>query len=351
MYLVLRIVTFNDAYYGEDHPDQCIDSPESWQLWPSAYSREVWYYNVALAEEAIEKFHPNEIQFDYVRFPEEAFAMSDAGNTDFKNEYDEEKAEAVQNFLFYACDRIHSHGVYVSADVFAECANDYVTAYGQYFPAISNVVDCISAMPYTDHFGRAVDTWTYPYSLLYTWGQNAAARQTEIETPALVRTWLTGYNVPFWDPVVNIDADYVINEAQAIYNAGLMNGFLLWNGGSNYWNYANIGYAWGYDYVSNIPEDLPPAEGNTDDGGEDAAEDNTENYDSENDVGEGVGDDTAIDADMADDDMSADDTGNDDIANDDTGDDDTGNSDLSDNTDMGDTDMGDNPAGIDQLYI
>ena len=42
----------------------------------------------------------NEIQFDYVRFPEDAYNMSIKGNSDFKNKYDEEKAEAVQNFLF-----------------------------------------------------------------------------------------------------------------------------------------------------------------------------------------------------------------------------------------------------------
>ena len=257
MYLILRIVTFNDPLYAEDHPDECIDSPESSQLWPSAYNRNVWYYNVALAEEAIDKFHPNEIQFDYVRFPEETFAMSDAGNADFKNEYDEEKAEAVQNFLFYACDRIHSHNVYVSADVFAECANEYVTAYGQYYPAVSNVVDVISAMPYPDHFERNIDTWTDPYDLLLTWSRKAAERQTEIETPALSRTWLCGYSVPFWSPSVTCDSEYIFREASAIYSGGLRDGFLLWNGGSNYQTYAAIGYAWGYDYSSEFPVIIP----------------------------------------------------------------------------------------------
>ena len=53
----------------------------------------------------------NEIQFDYVRFPEDAYNMSIKGNSDFKNKYDEEKAEAVQNFLFYATDQIHKEGL------------------------------------------------------------------------------------------------------------------------------------------------------------------------------------------------------------------------------------------------
>ena len=72
----------------------------------------------------------------------------------------------------YACDRLHDAGVYVSADVFGECAEAYVTAYGQYWPAISNVVDAISAMPYPDHYGASGDwlPWEHPYEtcLLYT---------------------------------------------------------------------------------------------------------------------------------------------------------------------------------------
>ena len=49
-----------------------------------------------------------------MRFPEDAYNMSIKGNSDFKNKYDEEKAEAVQNFLFYATDQIHKVGAYLS---------------------------------------------------------------------------------------------------------------------------------------------------------------------------------------------------------------------------------------------
>ena len=107
IYVVGRIVVFNDVHYGKDHPEDCITSSASSRLWPSAYSRGAWEYNVELAKEAIRTMGFNEIQFDYVRFPEDAYNMSVKGNTDFKNKYDEEKAEAVQNFLFYAVDQIH----------------------------------------------------------------------------------------------------------------------------------------------------------------------------------------------------------------------------------------------------
>ena len=86
---------------------------------------------------------------------------------------DEEKAETVQNFLFYASDQIHKTGAYLSVDVFGECSGEYVTAYGQYWPAISNVVDVISSMPYTDHFGRRVDTWTNAYQTVNNWANSS----------------------------------------------------------------------------------------------------------------------------------------------------------------------------------
>ncbi len=249
LYLICRIVVFRDTYYAEDHPEECIVSDQSTSVWPSAYSRNVWYYNVELALEVIERFSPNEIQFDYVRFPEEAYRMSTADDTDFRNTYNEDKCQAIQNFLFYACDTIHQKGVYVSADVFAECANKYVSAYGQYFPAISNIVDVISAMPYTDHFGTSEDTWSDPYTTVYDWAKRAAQRQAEIETPALARTWLTCYSVPFWNPVTDCDSDYFSKEAQALYDAGLTGGFLSWNSASGMDTYTAVGSAWGYDYT------------------------------------------------------------------------------------------------------
>ena len=74
-------------------------------------------------------------------------------------------------FLFYATDQIHKEGIYLSVDVFGECSSEYVTAYGQYWPAISNIVDVISSMPYTDHFGRSVDTWTNAYQTVNNWAK------------------------------------------------------------------------------------------------------------------------------------------------------------------------------------
>ena len=250
IYAIGRIVVFKDVHYGKDHPEDIIESPELGknEIWPSVYSRGAWEYNVELAKEAVTMMGFNEIQFDYVRFPESSSRLSTNSKTDFKNKYDEEKAEAVQNFLFYATDEMHKLGVYLSVDVFGECSSTYVTSYGQYWPAISNIVDVISSMPYTDHFGRQVDTWSNPYKTVYNWAVGAAKRQTEIPTPAIDRTWITAYDTPNWGPTVVYNAGKISDQVKALRDAGLTGGFITWNSASSLAKYEQIKSAFAKDY-------------------------------------------------------------------------------------------------------
>ena len=240
-YLIGRIVVFNDQDYAKDHPEDCIKYGGS-RSWPSGYSRGVWEYNVRLAQEAIEKFGLNEIQFDYVRFPESTYDMSKSGKADFRNKYGEEKAQAIQNFCYYAADQIHEAGAYLSVDVFGESVYGYVTAYGQYWPAISNIVDAISAMPYTDHTGGE-GAWKRPYHTVYTWAKKARNYQRKLQNPAVARTWITGYNTPYWGPTEHYGADALNKQAKALEDAGLHGGFIPWNSASDldkYYEYKSV---------------------------------------------------------------------------------------------------------------
>ena len=246
IYTIGRITCFNDTHYAKDHPEDCIKTSVSGSHWPSAYSRNVWYYNVALAVEAVDLMGFDEIQFDYVRFPEAAYEMSQDGSTDFRNSYGESKVQAIQNFCFYAADQIHEAGAYFSVDVFGECSDGYVTAYGQYWPGISNIVDAISSMPYTDHFGDA-DTWSEPKSIMTYWAKKAAKEQTKIPTPAVARTWITGYNTPFWSPTVIYDEQKLKEQVDALYDAGLSGGFIPWNSASPIDTYKMYKGIWDYE--------------------------------------------------------------------------------------------------------
>ncbi len=230
-YVIGRICAFKDGAFAVANQDDALSRKGKiyyygGEYWPSVFSRKVWEYKVELAKEAVTLFGFNEIQYDYVRFPETAPWLS---NEELKNKYNETKSQGIQNFLIYATDQLHELGVYVSADVFGESSQTYIPGYGQYWASISNVVDAISSMPYTDHFGSTYDTWTNPYNIMNSWAQTASARQKETTSPAIVRTWVTAYNVPYWNPTVNCDINYIKQQIKALNDNNLKGGVMTWN--------------------------------------------------------------------------------------------------------------------------
>lgn len=251
IYMVGRITVFKDKNYMIDHPEYAIldlnDDGKPFMYggsyWPSPFVREVWEYNVELAKEAVTKLGFNEIEFDYVRFPEQIDYYADKLNAlDLQNKYDETRSQAIQRFLMYAVDELHGVGAYVSTDVFGETSNNYVTAYGQYWPAISSVVDVISPMPYPDHFNAHAYNieevvWEVPYKLLLAWGKEAKKMQDITPNKARVRTFIQGYN-SINKPYVVYDNEKLLDQINGLSDAGILdNGYIVWNAGSYIDNY------------------------------------------------------------------------------------------------------------------
>lgn len=251
IYMVGRITVFKDKNYMIDHPEYAIldltDDGKPFMYggsyWPSPFVREVWEYNVELAKEAVTKLGFNEIEFDYVRFPEQIDYYADKLNAlDLQNKYDETRSQAIQRFLMFAVDELHSVGAYVSADVFGETSNNYVTAYGQYWPAISSVVDVISPMPYPDHFNTHAYNieevvWEVPYKLMLAWGKDAKDMQDVTLNKARVRTFIQGYN-SISRPYVVYDNEKLLDQINGLSDAGILdNGYIVWNAGSYIDNY------------------------------------------------------------------------------------------------------------------
>ena len=258
-YVIGRITVFKDSYFVNDHPEVAIvdnstGAPfnHNGSYWPSAFQRLVWEFNVELAREAVIEMGFNEIQFDYVRFPDRTLNLEKNNVINMNNTYNEEKAEALQAFLMYARDELHALNVYISADVFGECAHNYVTSYGQYWPAISNIVDVISGMPYPDHFGAheyGIEevVWTVPYKLLNVWGGFVAEKQKTIPSPAKVRTWIQTYNT-VRSPYVVYDANKLSEQINALYDNGLSDGYMTWNSGSSLTKYEEVKNAFKKEY-------------------------------------------------------------------------------------------------------
>ena len=259
-YVIGRITTFKDSFYIKDHPEDAIldkstGNPflHNGSYWPSAYNRNVWYYTLSLAKEAVKEFGFNEINFDYVRFPDRMNSI--ISRLDLKNIYNEDKAEAIQRFVQYVTDGLHEDNVYVSIDVFGESTNStYVTAYGQYWPAISNIADVISGMPYPDHFAAGSygiqKPWNNPYLLMKYWASYAVERQKECPTPARIRTWIQAYDVMRYVDTngINYGAREIEQEIRGLYDSGATDGYITWLSNSNINKYKSQANAFSIDY-------------------------------------------------------------------------------------------------------
>lgn len=269
-YVVGRITCFKDSYFVKDHPESAITELATGEpfkhnksYWPSAFDRKVWQFNVELAKESIRRFGFDEINFDYVRFPDRMTRIED--KIDYHNRYGESKAQAIQRFVTYACDEIHPLGAYVSIDVFGECANEgYTTAYGQYWPALSNVADVMCGMPYPDHFTDGYygisKPWNHPYELLHQWGKRIAAKQKVTPSPAKVRTWIQVWKVMKHVDKngIDYDAKAIENEIRGLYSAGLMDGYCTWLSSSNIKRYRSQKEAYSIDYYTEYKSGKAP---------------------------------------------------------------------------------------------
>ena len=235
LYCIGTMSAFQDTGICIDHPEWAITDVHGRNIrldggyWASPYHRSVWEYKVKLAAEAAEWFGLDEIQFDYVRFPTGIWKLVSEGRIDLKNKYNENKAQAIQRFLMYAADILHEKGCRISAAVFGETALDYVTSYGQYWPAISNIVDSISAMPYCDCY--SIDDWIpweHPYETVKQFAEKAVLRQSECPTPAKDRTWIQCYD-SVKAPKVMYGPEQVQVEINALADGGMKGGFITFN--------------------------------------------------------------------------------------------------------------------------
>ncbi len=257
-YTVARITVFKDSALAQKYPEWSITDLNGSPMkindayWPSAFCRDVWEYKLELALEVVDTFGFQEVQFDYVRFPDYIINYENEGTVDLKNLYGESKAQAVQRFLIYVSDVLHSHGVYVSADVFGETSNNYVAPYGQYWDAISTVVDVISGMPYPDHYssywtrGGNYRPYEHPYETLDNWAAHVALRQSECSSPAIVRTWIQAWD----DPGYAYDELAVMREITALYDNDITGGYMPWYSLGSLYNKENLGGAINYDYYA-----------------------------------------------------------------------------------------------------
>ena len=122
--------------------------------------KEVWKYDIDVAKAAA-KAGFQDIQFDYVRFPEGFENQADSltyNKGEYKNSQmssGDQRVDTITKFLEYANKELKPMGVNVSADVFGYSALvENAPGIGQSFPKISKNVDAISSMIYPSHWSN-----------------------------------------------------------------------------------------------------------------------------------------------------------------------------------------------------
>jgi hypothetical protein len=156
IYTVARIVVFKDKVVPKVRKDMAVRTPSGdlWRsrngaTWVDPYHKEVWDYNLDLAELAA-KLGFDEIQFDYIRYPSE-------GNTSLcrysKPHNRQTSTRNLKDFLDYSRKRLAPYKVKISADVFGltTSVKDDM-GIGQDIAILTAGADYVYPMMYPSHY-------------------------------------------------------------------------------------------------------------------------------------------------------------------------------------------------------
>ena len=166
LFLIGRVVCFEDPYLSKGRPDLAIRTPGGavWENhaglgWTNPYDKRVWDYNLRIAQAAA-KAGFDEIQFDYVRFPSDG----DIDSAIFPGKVDEAQSATIARWVHYATKRLKPMGVRVSVDVFGLSATRDL-GIGQSPRRLAKIVDAIYPMVYPSHYSSGEYGLSSPVSM------------------------------------------------------------------------------------------------------------------------------------------------------------------------------------------
>lgn len=243
IYLIARIVCFKDPTYARSHMEKAIvfkDTGEPYMgvykvPWASAYDRELWQYNIKVAKEAIEVGF-DEIQYDYVRFPELSKAVKDRVN--LRQIGNETMAEAIHKFLLQSKKELEPYGVPLTADIFglvSSVVDDL--GIGQHWESISNVVDYVCPMVYPSHYAngsfKLPTPDAYPYETVYNSVLDGIVRNKYLPSPARIRPWIQAFTATWVKGHIRYGEEEIRKQIKALKDLGI-NEYMLWNASNRY---------------------------------------------------------------------------------------------------------------------
>ena len=154
IYLIGRVVVFQDPYLARARPDMAIRRPDGsiWATsagleWVNPYDRRVWDYAVSVAAAAARAGF-DEIMLDYTRFPSDG----DTAGAVYPGRTSEPRGQVIADFAAYAERRLAPLGVRVSTALFGLSATRDM-GIGQVPRWISRNVDQVHPMSYPALYG------------------------------------------------------------------------------------------------------------------------------------------------------------------------------------------------------
>ncbi len=223
LYVITRIVSFQDPIAGWARPSWAVVDTrtggplnKNGQVFLDPTDPDPRAYAMALAEEACAA-GVDEVQFDYVRFPDGGGEFSR-----FDGPADAASRQAtITAFLTGARSELLPEGCATAADIFGWITNTPTEGgIGQHFESIVGAVDVVSPMIYPSHYSSGWYGFTvpndHPREVVTYASQDALARMRG--STAILRPWIQD----FW-----YSAGQVRAQIDAMDDLGL--GWMAWN--------------------------------------------------------------------------------------------------------------------------
>jgi len=230
VYTIARIVTFKDPLLSIKRPGWAVKNSagEIWYdreklTWVDPFIKEVWEYNIQVAITAAQCGF-DEIQFDYVRFPDSMRVRFSQSNTA------ENRVRAITGFLMEAKNRLAPYNVFLAADIFGYVHWNYNdTDIGQKLEYLSPHLDYLSPMLYPSGFQFGIPGYrnpvAHPHEIVYLTLKKA---QERTQLPSVrFRPWLQAFRDYAFDRR-HFTAKEIKEQITAVEKFG-SNGWMLWN--------------------------------------------------------------------------------------------------------------------------
>lgn len=239
IYPIARIVVAKDPLLATSRLEWAIrrkaDPSAPWRdkkgnPWLDPHQDGPWRYAADLACEAVDLGF-SEIQFDYVRFPDDKRLVFEAT---FPLARGRVRAQVIREQLLSTRERLRPLGVPVTADVFGLTATDTTDmGIGQRWEQFVNTVDVVLPMMYPSHYNPGTygiaNPNAHPYETIAHGLKDAHRRSAAVPGAAAIRPWYQDFTLG--------PPHYTATEVRAQIEAGYANGaegWVLWNPRSAY---------------------------------------------------------------------------------------------------------------------